>query len=148
MEVRIIKKGEIGALIKLYDHLHDNDNPVSSEESMLRVWSEIQDNNQFAIFGGFKNDKLITSCAISIIPNLTRDCRPYGVIENVVTHESYRKNGYGKIILTSTLEYAWERNCYKAMLMTGRLNEATFKFYESVGFNRDEKQAFIAKPSN
>ena len=31
------------------------------------------------------------------------------------------------------------------MLMTGRKDEATFRFYESAGFSRDGKQAFIAK---
>ncbi|MDM0009985.1 transposase [Variovorax sp. J22G73] len=34
---------------------------------------------------------------------------------------------------------------YKVMLMTGRKDEATFRFYEAAGFNRDDKQAFIAK---
>jgi hypothetical protein len=32
------------------------------------------------------------------------------------------------------------------MLLTGRLDLETFKFYESVGFKRHTKQAFIAKP--
>jgi hypothetical protein len=32
------------------------------------------------------------------------------------------------------------------MLLTGRKDEAIFNFYESAGFNRDEKQAFVARP--
>jgi len=44
------------------------------------------------------------------------------------------------------LEYAWKKGCYKAMLMTGRLDEGIFNFYESSGFSRHEKQAFVAKP--
>jgi hypothetical protein len=31
-------------------------------------------------------------------------------------------------------------------LMTGRKDDATFRFYESVGFARDAKQAFLARP--
>jgi hypothetical protein len=32
------------------------------------------------------------------------------------------------------------------MLLTGRKNEGTYQFYESVGFDRHAKQAFLAKP--
>ena len=40
------------------------------------------------------------------------------------------------------MTYAWSRNCYKVMLLTGRKNEATYRFYESAGFDRHAKQAF------
>jgi hypothetical protein len=33
------------------------------------------------------------------------------------------------------------------MLLTGRKDDATVKFYTAAGFNRDEKQAFVAKPA-
>ena len=45
------------------------------------------------------------------------------------------------------LEEAWAAHCYKVMLLTGRKDEATFRFYESVGFDRNGKQGFIAKPA-
>jgi len=32
------------------------------------------------------------------------------------------------------------------MLLTGRKNEETYRFYKSVGFDRHAKQAFLAKP--
>lgn len=37
-------------------------------------------------------------------------------------------------------------NCYKFMLMIGRMQEDVFKFYEAVGFKGNKKQAFIIKP--
>lgn len=45
-------------------------------------------------------------------------------------------------MLKHALTYAWSRNCYKVMLLTGRKNEATYRFYESAGFDRHAKQAF------
>ena len=82
-----------------------------------------------------------------MIPNLTRGGRPYGVIENVVTQAEHRACGFGKAVLAEALSAAWSQGCYKVMLMTGRKDEATFQFYESAGFDREAKQAFIAKPS-
>jgi GNAT superfamily N-acetyltransferase len=111
------------------------------------VWRELLTRDRHRYFGCYVGEALVSSCAITVIPNLTRACRPYGVIENVVTHASHRKNGYGKALLKHTLSYAWDQGCYKVMLLTGRKDEATYRFYESAGFDRHEKQAFIAKPS-
>jgi GNAT superfamily N-acetyltransferase len=146
MEVREIKAAELAQLVDLYSHLHEKDEPLPSPEAMAAVWREIGSNDCIRYFGLFLKDVLVSSCTITLVPNLTRGCRPYGLIENVVTHPQYRGNGYASKVLSHALEYAWTSNSYKVMLMTGRLNEATFSFYESVGFSRHEKQAFIAKP--
>jgi len=81
-----------------------------------------------------------------IIPNLTRGCRPYGLIENVVTDENHRGKGYGKAVVGAALSHAWSAHCYKVMLMTSRQDEGTALFYESAGFDRHEKKAFVIKP--
>ena len=68
---------------------------------------------------------MVASCTLTIIPNLTRACRPYGVIENVVTHTVHRGDGWGRALLQRTLAHAWRERCYKVMLMTGRKDAAT-----------------------
>jgi GNAT superfamily N-acetyltransferase len=144
VEVREIRSDELDKLLGLYTHLHEND--ILSEPHIIsQVWEEIQANDNIKYFGVFEADELISSCTIIIVPNLTRSCRPYAVIENVVTRTSHRKRGYGKAVLNAAIEYAWKNRCYKVMLMTGRLNEETFRFYESAGFNRNAKQAFVIK---
>ena len=89
---------------------------------------------------------MVASCTLTVIPNLTRACRPYGVIENVVTHAAHRNQGWGRALLQHALAHAWRERCYKVMLMTGRKDENTLRFYEQAGFDRHGKQAFVAKP--
>jgi GNAT superfamily N-acetyltransferase len=103
--------------------------------------------DRYAYFGGFIGEELVSTCALAVIPNLTRGCRPYGVIENVVTHASHRRRGYGTALLRAALARAWREGCYKVMLMTGRKDDETFHFYRSAGFDSDEKQAFVAMPA-
>jgi GNAT superfamily N-acetyltransferase len=146
MNIRELKDDDLKELMTLYSHLHLEDSPVLSKPDIKKVWNQIQSNDCIKYFGGFVGKDLISSCTITITPNLTRSCRPYGLIENVVTHANHRFMGYGKVLLQSALKMAWSHNCYKVMLMTGRLDEGTYKFYESVGFKRNEKEAFIAKP--
>lgn len=97
-------------------------------------------------FGIQRDARLISSCTLTLTPNLTRGCRPYGMIENVVTGAGFRKRGFAKAVLEKTLGFSWSSNCCKVMLMTGRTDEAAFRQYESVGFNRYAKQAFVCTP--
>ena len=146
MEVRRLQVGDLDPLLTLYGHLHVSDAPMPPESDVLNVWRELMSNARYRYYGGFVEGQLVSSCALTIVPNLTRGCRPYGVIENVVTHASHRRRGYGREVLHQALEEAWSLGCYKVMLLTGRKDEATFRFYESVGFDRNAKQAFVARP--
>lgn len=147
MDIREIDVEELDVLLELYRDLHKVDDPVAADV-VQKTWLEIQDNPHMDMFGVFVKQELVSSCALTVIPNLTRGCRPYGLIENVVTRMDMRRNGYGKAMLAYALNHAWQLNCYKVMLMTGRKDEDTFIFYESAGFDRQAKQAFIAKPDN
>jgi GNAT superfamily N-acetyltransferase len=147
MKIRLIQVNELDELLALYSHLHRSDDPLPDESVIQAVWQELLANPRYKYFGGYLESELISSCTLTVIPNLTRGCKPYGVIENVVTHASHRNQGHGKALLAHALAHAWSVGCYKVMLLTGRKDEATFKFYESAGFDHNGKQAFLAKPA-
>ena len=147
MSIRELQSQDLQPLLDLYAHLHERDEPPPSRGIAEAVWSEALANPRIRYFGGFASDSLVSSCTLTVIPNLTRACRPYGVIENVVTHVAHRGQGWGKAILLRALDEAWRQNCYKVMLLTGRKEEATLRFYEGAGFDRHGKQAFVAKPA-
>lgn len=147
MLIRHLELGDLDGLLALYDHLHASDAPRPARPVIDGVWRELMANPSYRYYGAFVDDALVSTCTLTVVPNLTRGCRPYGVIENVVTHPAHRRRGYAKAILTEALEEAWQADCYKVMLLTGRKDEATLRFYESVGFDPKDKQAFIAKPT-
>lgn len=118
-EVRLIQHNELQKLLQLHKHLKQEDPELVMVEALKKLWSEIyNDSNSFYIMVNINGD-LVASCVLTIIRNLTRSTRPYGLIENVVTHSDHRKNGYGRSVLSKALEIAWEKNCYKVMLLTG-----------------------------
>ena len=147
VHVRPLLPTELDALLALYAHLHEHDLPLPNRAQVEEVWNEALSNPKCRYFGGFEDGKLVSSCTILLVPNLTRGCRPYGVVENVVTNAAYRGKGWGKRVLQEALAFAWENECYKVMLLTGRKDEATLRFYEGAGFSRDGKTGFVAKPN-
>ena len=146
MNTRRLGRDDLSALLRLYPHLHAADDPLPEVAVIDAIWSEILANPRLVYFGGFAGQSLVSSCTITIVPNLTRGCRPYGLIENVVTHADFRRRGLGAAVIDAALTYAWSVNCYKVMLMTGRKDDATRQFYQAVGFDADAKKAFVAKP--
>jgi ribosomal protein S18 acetylase RimI-like enzyme len=146
MDIRTLHKDDLPGLLELYRHLHAVDDPLPAWNEIESVWAEIVAGERFIYLGGFMDGQLISSCTLAIIPNLTRACRSYGVIENVATHADHRRRGHGTALLHAALHRAWVQRCYKVMLLTGRKDEATLRFYRSAGFDSEGKQAFIAKP--
>jgi GNAT superfamily N-acetyltransferase len=147
IHIRAMRKDELDQLIALYTHMHEKpDAPLPPEEHLGPLWDGIVANPMLHYFVGEVEGKLVSSCTMAIIPNLTRGARPYGLIENVVTHRDHRKRGYGTRILQHALQVAWEQDCYKVMLLTGRKDEATLRFYDRAGFKRGVKTGYIAYP--
>lgn len=144
MEIRRISENELSELLSLYAHLHSSDDALPELAVVNEVWRALVSNPGIHCLGGYLEGQLIASCTITVIPNLTRACRPYGLIENVVTHSGYRNRGFGKAVLAHAVSVARAQCCYKVMLLTGRRDAAIVKFYESSGFDGEAKQAFVA----
>ncbi len=143
--VRQINENELDQLLALYKHLHPHDSPLPEKEELDELWSQIVANPMLHYFVIETTGQLVASCTLTVIPNLTRGTRPYALIENVVTHPSYRRQGLGTKILHAAQTCAWENNCYKIMLMTGSKRPETHCFYETAGFDRRAKTAFIIR---
>lgn len=135
---------DLTPLLALYGDLIRNDVPLPDRTTVEEVWAESLTDPKLRYFGGFQGDALVAACTISVIPNLTRGCRPYALIENVVTAAAHRRKGWGRAVLSEALAFAWSKNCYKVMLLSGRRDEAVVRFYQSVGFNSDDKKGYVA----
>ncbi len=135
---------DLRGVLALYRHLHpaDPDPGISAAE---QSWSAILSSGLTTIVVAEIAGRLVSSCALAILPNLSRGARPYGVIENVVTHPDHRRAGLGRDVLRFALKAAWDADCYKVMLATGSKQEATLRFYEGCGFRRGGKTYFEAR---
>lgn len=140
--VREAVEKDLDELLHLYLFLHEKDIPEQSQH-FQNVWNEIISDKNHHIIVNVIDEKIVSSCVCVIIPNLTRNVRPYAFIENVVTHLECRGKGYATECLNYAREIAKNQNCYKMMLLTGSKEQKTLNFYENAGYNSADKTAFI-----
>lgn len=140
--IREIRTNELNELLELYTHLHELGVPKNTEH-LQKTWATICNDENHHIIVCEVDGKIVSSCVCVIIPNLTRNIRPYAFIENVVTHVDYRGKGYATACLNFAKELAQKADCYKMMLLTGSKNDGTLNFYKKAGYNSEDKTAFI-----
>ncbi len=140
--VREIYSSELNKLLELYLHLHEKEIPDTTEH-LSKTWDTVTQDKNHHIIVNEADGKIVSSCVCVIIPNLTRNIRPYAFIENVVTHKDYRGRGYATQCLNYAKEIAIKDNCYKMMLLTGSKDDNTLSFYANAGYNCSDKTAFI-----
>lgn len=140
--IREMQERDLDGLLELYMQLHDNEKPKPSK-NLNKLWKQMIEDKNYHIVVAIEDEKIVSSCVLVIIPNLTHQQRPYALIENVVTDINYRKKGLATACLEYAKEVAITKNCYKIMLLTGAKDESTLRFYETAGFNQNDKTAFI-----
>ena len=142
--VRAVRREDQSALLELYVHLNP-DNAAAPEDALLQpAWERILSDPNVSCFVAEAGGVLTGSCLLAVVPNLTRGARPFGVIENVVTHTEYRRQGIGTRLVRHALQTAWDAGCYKVMLLSGAWREDAHRFYEELGFTQGGKVGFVA----
>lgn len=144
ISIRPAMHEDLRAILMLNQQLNPYDDPLPPENEVQAVWHMLLESPLTHTFVATLGAQVAATCVLVITPNLTRGCRPFGLIENVVTDKRMRRRGIGHALLTHALGFAWEQGCYKVMLLTGRPEAVAF--YEQAGFQKDVKIGLVAKP--
>lgn len=140
--IREAKETDLHEILRLYLFLHETDIPEETEQ-LRAVWERIIRDENHHLIVCEADGKIVSSCVCVVVPNLTRNIRPYAFIENVVTDEGYRGRGLATACLHRAKEIAEAAGCYKMMLLTGSKSDSTLNFYRNAGYNSTDKTAFI-----
>ena len=127
--IREVNKNDLDEILQLYLYLHEKSIPEDSEQ-LRNAWENIINDVNHHLIVCEIDGKVVASCVCVIIPNLTRNVRPYAFVENVVTHGEYREKGYATDCINFAKKIAEENHCYKIMLLTGSKEEGTLNSIE------------------
>jgi GNAT superfamily N-acetyltransferase len=143
IEYIIARKEHLPMILELYKQLIPEEIQIDIKTAN-EIWKKFE-NSGIKYFIAIENGIIISSCYLAIIPNLTRNGKSNGFIENVITDEKYRKKGIGKKVIEMAIEYGKQNNCYKIILQSSYKRKENHIFYEKCGFDGDSKRAFEIK---
>ena len=110
--IREANINDLEEILQLYLYLHEESVPEQNEH-LTDTWEQIINDPNHHLIVKEIGGKIVSSCVCVIIPNLTRNVRPYAFVENVVTHADYRGKGYATDCLNYAKEIALKENFEK-----------------------------------
>lgn len=143
--VRAAADADLPEILALYRQLSVED-LVPDAAAASETWRQILASDFMTVHVAELDGRVVATCVLVITPNLTRNMRPFGLIENVVTEEGLRGHGVGKRVVKAAITQAWDAGCYKVMLLTGRKDPAVLGFYEACGFSRGKTAFEVRRP--
>ncbi len=82
-----------------------------------------------------KNGEELGAMYLHLIRNDSHK-EPYGLLEDLLVKEEYRKKGIGSLLVTEAIAEGKRLNCYK-IIGTSRLSRAeVHRFYEKLGLKK------------
>ncbi|MCG7534632.1 GNAT family N-acetyltransferase [Pseudoalteromonas sp. OOF1S-7] len=142
--IRLATLQDLPGMVKLYEELRRHD-PKMSAQTLAATWTELLNHPGVSIVVAEVDGQLASTCQLGVVPTLTNGCRPFGIIEHVITAERFRRRGLSQRVLEEALSRAWAQHCYKVMLLSGATRAGAHKLYETVGFNSDVENGFVIK---
>jgi len=118
---------------------------VKPIENARRIWVSTLAQEGLSLFVSSENSKVVATCMLITAPNLLREGRKHGFIENVVTHGNYKCRGHGSAVLQAALQKAWTDGCFHVLIQSGGQDPDVHRFYEGNGFEGGLRIGYVAR---
>jgi ribosomal protein S18 acetylase RimI-like enzyme len=131
---------DLKRIIELYEELGDQIINISPDTTQ-RVFNEISEipGHYFLVIE--KDNYVVGTLFLQVVPNLSHNASPWAIIENVVIDRKYHRNGLGRLLMEHAIKICRESGCHKVQLMSMKKRKEAHQFYKSMGFN-DNDMAF------
>jgi N-acetylglutamate synthase-like GNAT family acetyltransferase len=133
ISIRKATQHDIPRILELYEQLTDEKQNISSN-TVQRVFAEIlaMPNQEYLV--AEKDNLVVGTLFLQIVPNLTHNARPWAILENIVVDSQYRRQGIGRLLIEQSLSRSREAGCYKVQLLSNKKRTEAHQFYHSSGF--------------
>lgn len=141
--VRKLGCNDFGDAFELYKELAGAIEVLNDEQGLAQFEAILAHPGTFVI-GAEVDGRIVSIATLHLLPNITRGGRPYALIENVVTLQGYRGQGFATKVMQAAADEAWAATAYKIMLLTGKALGAR-DFYLKLGYRDDQKYGMVLR---
>ena len=133
IEIREIEEGDLEkGFLETLDFLRNSSD--LDKNKAKEILKKIKQNPNHIIHVAIDDRKIVGSTTLFIEQKFIHNGGFVGHIEDVVVRKDYEGKGIGIKLVTSMLECAKEKNCYKTIL---DCKDDVKKFYERIGFKHE-----------
>lgn len=131
IKIQRMEQKDLVQIQRLYGELLAED---ISMEVLERQFAAVWNREDYRLFVA-KNNECVLGSAIGIVCQALD--APFLVIENVVVDAAFRKQGIGRNMFAALDEFAKEKGCQYAILVSSGFREGAHRFYEAMGYTED-----------
>lgn len=143
---RLARAADLPSLLELFA-ASEVSPAIQPIERAQKVWQETLERPGVYVFVSDEGVRVVATCMLITAPNLLRQGKGHGFLENVVTHPDFRGRGHGKAVVTAALGQAWLDDCHHVLLQSGRKDPRVHRFYEQLGFVPGRRTAYVVERS-
>ena len=140
---RLGRASDLSSLLALFEvsEVSTAAQPCERAES---IWRDTLAQRGAYVFVSDDGDRIAATCMLITAPNLLRDGRRHGFLENVVSHPELRGRGHGKAVVQAALAHAWTAGYHHVLMQSSRADPAVHGFCEALGFQPGLRTAYLA----
>lgn len=136
LKIRNMLKTDMPQLAVLYKQFWNEDSNILAMEEQFNRLSKQE---AYILLSATIKDKLVGSVMGIVCQELYGNCMPFLVLENMIVDKSVRRRGIGKCLIQKLEEIARLKNCTQIILVTEMERIDACSFYESCGFQLNNK---------
>jgi GNAT superfamily N-acetyltransferase len=141
MELRTAVREDLPGILALYAHLNPEDEALDPDRAAA-IWRKTEAMPGIRYLVAVEAGRIVSTCNLTVLPNLTRGGRSLAIVENMVTAPDFRRRGLGRRLLDMATALAREAGCYKISLLSSAKRTEAHVLYEAAGFDGSTKRAF------
>jgi len=140
---RLARASDLAPLLALFEvsEVSAAAQPLKRAES---IWRETLAQAGVFVFVSDDGLRIAATCMLVTTPNLLRQGRRHGFLENVATHPEFQGQGHGRAVVEAALAQAWAVDCHHVLMQSGRADPRVHRFYERLGFKPGLRTAYVA----
>ncbi len=131
--IREATEKDLPRILELYEELTEEKITVPPG-TVHRVYDEIMAMPNQELMVAEKDNLVVGTLFLQIVPNLSHNAHPWGILENMVVDGRYRRQGIGRLLIEHASTRCREAGCYKIQLLSHKRRTEAHKFYRSLGF--------------
>ena len=141
-DFRPATSADLPGILDLLRELNPED-PELEPSVSAGIWTQIVGNPRIRYLVAVDSGRIVGTCHVLVVPNLTRSGRPYALVENVVVANALRRRGIGRTLMQLAVEFATNEHCYKVMIQSSAKRSEAHAFYQDLGFDCEAKRSFV-----